>query len=200
MAQTPTYGFPYQTLADSPDGPNLGEDGFLAVEQALKAVDSRVVVLESLKSAPGRIIAYGERTSDKVFSGTEVGVLRLDGVQTVTGWRYIIGTSVLGLAMTTSGDTGQAYLRFRNDGVAAGTTDTLLQQADVNANSAFVPRNSATFAEPYLATATGSLSVLLSLGRSGGAGNITMLGSATRPIRLYVVQGGPDPGNTGVVI
>lgn len=199
MAQTPTYGFPYQTSADPPDGPSLGEDGFLAVESALKALDARVVVVESLKSAPGRILAYGERTTDKVFSGTEVGVLRLDNVQTVIGWRYTICTSVLGLAMSTSGDTGQAFLHIRTDGTPAGTGDTVLQQADVNANSPFVPRNSATFAEPYLATAT-SLSVLLSLGRSGGAGNITMLGAATRPIRLYVVQAGPDPGNTGVVI
>lgn len=199
MAQTPTYGFPYQTSTDPPDGSNLGEDGFLAVESALKALDARVVVLESLKSAPGRILAYGERTTDKVFSGTEVGVLRLDGIQIAVGQRYVVCTSVLGLAMSTSGDTGQAFLRYRTDGTVAGTSDTILQQADVNANSPFVPRNSATFAEP-LAGVNGSLSVLLSLGRSGGAGNVTMLGAATRPIRLYVVQAGPDPTNTGIVI
>lgn len=148
----------------------------------------------------GTILAYGERTSDKVYSGTEVGVLRLDSVPIFNGYRYIICTSVLDLAESTSGDTGQAFLRFRTDGTAAGTSDTVLQTADVNANSSFVPRNSATFAEPYVAGANGTLSVLLSLGRSGGSGNITMLGAATRPIRLFIVQGGKDPGNTGVVI
>lgn len=148
----------------------------------------------------GTILAYGERTSDKVFTGTEIGVLRLDGVQMFAGYRYIIRSSVLGLSMSTSGDTGQAFLRYRTDNNPAGTGDTIMQQADVNANSTFVARNSCTFSEPYVASANGTLSVLLSLGRSGGAGNITMSGSATRPIRLYIEQGGKDPGDTGVAI
>lgn len=157
-------------------------------------------VVGLLGQVPGTILAYGERTTDKVSTGAEVGVLRLDGVRILAGYRYTICTSVLGLAMATSGDTGQALLRIRTDGTAAGTGDTLLQQADVNANSPFVPRNSATFAEPYLAATDGTLSVLLSLGRSGGLGNITMLGAATRPIRLFIVQNGVGPSDTGVVI
>jgi hypothetical protein len=37
---TPTYGLPYQDLADPPDGPSLGEDLALAVEAQLARMDT----------------------------------------------------------------------------------------------------------------------------------------------------------------
>jgi hypothetical protein len=37
------YGIPYQTLADAPDGPNLGEDLALEVENELIRVDAELV-------------------------------------------------------------------------------------------------------------------------------------------------------------
>jgi FtsP/CotA-like multicopper oxidase with cupredoxin domain len=37
MATTPTYAWPYQTLADSPDGASLGEDLALGVEATVLA-------------------------------------------------------------------------------------------------------------------------------------------------------------------
>jgi hypothetical protein len=40
---TPTYGFPYQTLADLPDGPSLGEDLANAVETEIARIDGLVV-------------------------------------------------------------------------------------------------------------------------------------------------------------
>lgn len=45
MPFTPNFAIPYQTLADPPDGPNLGEDGFLAVDAALAALDARIAMV-----------------------------------------------------------------------------------------------------------------------------------------------------------
>jgi hypothetical protein len=47
VATTPTYGWPYQTLSDRPDGPNLGEDLALAIEATVVALAARVSTLET---------------------------------------------------------------------------------------------------------------------------------------------------------
>lgn len=40
MPVTPVYGWPYQSLTDPPDGPSLGEDLALAIEESLSDVGS----------------------------------------------------------------------------------------------------------------------------------------------------------------
>lgn len=40
MAITPVYGWPYQALADPPDGPELGEDLALAAETTVSGIDA----------------------------------------------------------------------------------------------------------------------------------------------------------------
>lgn len=47
MANTPVYGWPYQSLTDPPDGPNLGEDLALGVEATLAALAAQVTTLQS---------------------------------------------------------------------------------------------------------------------------------------------------------
>lgn len=42
MPTTPTYGWPYQSLTDPPDGPNLGEDLALAIEATVSALAATV--------------------------------------------------------------------------------------------------------------------------------------------------------------
>lgn len=145
--------------------------------------------------ANGTILAYGQRVTDKVFSGTEVGVLRLDSISCRAGYRYMIMTSNLRLNVT-SGETGKANLRYSTSG-SAGTSDTVLITLESNANSAFSPNQSHVMC-CSIAPGTVTLSVLLTVARAGGSNNVTMTGSATQPIELYVIMVGPDPGDTGV--
>ncbi len=42
MPTTPTYGWPYQSLTDPPDGPNLGEDLALAIEATVASLAATV--------------------------------------------------------------------------------------------------------------------------------------------------------------
>jgi hypothetical protein len=42
---TPVYGFPYQSLADSPNGATLGQAGFTAVENKIVTMDATLAAL-----------------------------------------------------------------------------------------------------------------------------------------------------------
>jgi hypothetical protein len=52
---TPVYGWPYQTLTDAPDGPNLGEDLALAIEATLQ---SNLASINSSLSAAVASLAF----------------------------------------------------------------------------------------------------------------------------------------------
>lgn len=148
--------------------------------------------------ANGTVIAYGNRQSDKTFTGTEVGVLRLDNVPMRTGYRYLIMSSSLRIGCS-SGETGKANLRYSTSG-SAGTSDTLLTAVEANANTAFTPVQSPALIVSFTPGANVTFSCLITLLRSGGSSNVTMTGSATQPIELYVLVAGPDPTDTGVDI
>lgn len=48
MAVTPVYGFPYQGLTEAPHGPNLGLNGFTAVENKFVTVDAAIAGLPDI--------------------------------------------------------------------------------------------------------------------------------------------------------
>lgn len=157
-----------------------------------------VVPVTAIDDKRGRMIAFGQRLTSKTYTGTEVGVLRLDSVPMVAGRRYRIHTSSLEMS-TVSGETGKANFRINTAGTAT-TSSTLLGGATGNANTAFSPTQGPTVDFSYAPAATGNVSILLTLLRSGGSGNVTLTGSSTQPIEMYVTDCGPDPGDTGVDI
>ena len=65
-AFTPVYAIPYQTLADSPDGPNLGEGGFLVVDSALSGLDVRIDAIEAAVKFT--------KIAESILSGTAASV------------------------------------------------------------------------------------------------------------------------------
>lgn len=146
---------------------------------------------------PGTMLAWGQRVTDKVSTGTEVGVLRLDSIACQTGYRYELKTCPLRINVT-GGETGKASMRYSTAG-NAGTSDTVITGAESNASGSFAPNNSHSI-NATLAPGTVTLSVLLSLTRTGGSNNVTMTGSSTQPIEMWVSMGGPDPTDTGVDI
>lgn len=66
MPFTPNYAIPYQTLADAPNGPTLGEAGFLVVDSALAGLDVRIDALEAA-------VRY-TRIAESVLVGTAASV------------------------------------------------------------------------------------------------------------------------------
>jgi hypothetical protein len=62
---TPVYGLPYQAVTDAPDGPNLGEDLALAVEDELTRIDASIATINGLTVA-----IAAEATTQPAYSGT----------------------------------------------------------------------------------------------------------------------------------
>lgn len=145
------------------------------------------------------IVARGRRETSKTFTGAEVGVIRIDGIPLKAAKLYQIYTSSLRMALT-SGETGIVQARIDVTGAAATTSSTIIGAWEGGHTSAFTPVNSPVLVAEYVPVSDVTLSVLLTLSRTGGANNITLSGSATQPICLYVKTLGFDPGDTGVDI
>lgn len=160
----------------------------------------RMEIYDGTQWAPmsGQILSYHKRTSSKTFlaAGAELGVARLNSIALLGGYRYTICTSNLTIS-TVSGETGKASLRYSTSGTA-GTSDTILGSVEANTNTAFRPVQTPAMAFTYSPGANVTFSVVLTILRSGGSGNVTMNGASDQPIELWIVANGPDTGDTGV--
>lgn len=143
----------------------------------------------------GTAVGYHKRTSNVTFVGTELGVIRV-GATMLSGYKYLILTSPLRIS-TVSGETGKVNLRYTTTG-SAGTSDVVLDSVEGNGSSAFAPAQSPVLAVTFAPGANVTFSCALTLLRSGGSGNVTLVGSTIQPIELSIIVMGVDPGDTGV--
>jgi hypothetical protein len=151
----------------------------------------------------GRIVARGRRsTATGNITTTETGVIRLDNVPVFDSRAYMIASANLNVDASVANDIGE--LRYRvtqqtTPGTSATTSSTQMGRwrstIDDATNSNVLP-----FVAFYYPSADGYLSVLLSAFRAAGSGNIVVFANNVEPIDLVVVDLGPDPGDTGVVI
>lgn len=162
---------------------NLGDD----VDSALNTVDIKGVVARARRSTP-----TGNITT------TETGVLRLDGISVRQGRFYQICTSNLNMDTSVANDIGICVIRVSTSG-AATTSSTQIayvrQFIDDASRSNVAPENCF-----YVPSADATLSVLLSAQRVAGTGNLVVFASSVEMLDLTVIDLGPDPGDTGVVI
>jgi hypothetical protein len=169
------------------------------VRNAINDLDDRVSPLEVQSQ---RIVARGRRnTSTGNVTTTETGVLRIDNIPVIAGGSYRISTSNMNLDGSVDNDVGTARIRVATG--AFGTTATiastligyLRNTIDSAANS-----NVLNLQAFYFPSSDTYLSVLLSIIRQGGSGNIIIFGSASDLLDLTVEYSGADPGDTGVII
>jgi hypothetical protein len=70
---TPTYALPFQEITDAPDGPSLGEDLALAVEDELTRIDAAIATINGLTVAvASNAIADSAYSSTTFTPGTNV--------------------------------------------------------------------------------------------------------------------------------
>lgn len=147
----------------------------------------------------GGVVARGRRTSATGNVTTvETGVLRLDGISVKAGRAYRISTSNLNLDTSVSNDIAAAILRISTSGAATTGSTQICQMRntiDDAANSNVMPLSAF-----YYPAAAATLSVLLSIVRVSGTGNIILFASTVEILDLVVTDEGTDPGNTGVVL
>jgi len=166
--------------------------------QKLRASDLELLLGKD-SPLPLGVIKRGQRITASSTTTTEVGVLRVDDVPVYAGRAYKVWTSPLILDTSVANDVARAHLRYTEDGSLPATSDTQLQAAHgVLAN--ITSGESRVVVANYSPAADGLLSVLLSVSRVSGTGNISISASATFPIDLVVEDMGLDPGDVGVDI
>lgn len=144
------------------------------------------------------VVGRGRRTtSTGNVTTTETGVLRLE-VPVYAGRLYMIKTSNINIDTSVDNDIGRVAVRYSTSGNAT-TSSTLGNYVRETIDSA-TNSNVHDLTMFYVASADATLSVLLTLLRQGGTGNLIVFCSGTDILDLVVTDLGPDPGDSGTVI
>jgi len=153
----------------------------------------------SLRS--GRCIGRARRISSSSIanSATLVPVLRLDDIP-MTGQRaYDIKTSTLLLDASVANDVGRIVLTYTTDGSTPTISSSVLPGGEY---TKVLPNIAVAEGSPlittYVPAADETFSLLMSVARFSGTGNIIILGSATVILEMKIVDMGEDVGDTGV--
>jgi hypothetical protein len=150
MPFTPNFAIPYQTMADAPHGPNLGESGFLAVDAALSGLDVRVDALEAA-------VKY-TKIAESVLTGT--------------------AASVTFSSIPASFRTLEIRIQARSDTAATATPLVMRFNADSGANydsqSIFGQTTSTGATESVAATGMSLLEIAAASATANHAGALTL--------------------------
>lgn len=144
------------------------------------------------------ILAIGVRTTNSsTTTTTEIGVLRVDDVPITGGHRIEVKVNAIFLHSTTTTDVVRATIRYTTDGSTPTVSSTQLCAAQISvANNSFPATNIAS--GTYVPSSDQTLSVLLTVIRMTGGGNVQILATSTFPAELSIVDLGIDTGDVGV--
>lgn len=157
-----------------------------------------------LNLAVQKIVKRGRRVSDSTTTTgtTDIPVMRIDAITTVTGYLYGVSVSNLALDVATSADEVRARIRYTTDGTAAVVGSTLLPGASMTLRQAdaAVPEQKPMFTT-YTSVAGESLSLLLCVSKVAGASAGGILADGLENIMEVLVWNlGFDPGNNAVIL
>lgn len=144
----------------------------------------------------GTCIARGRRETNSSTTTTEAEVLRIDTVSLLSGRLYLLKTNSLQPFSSVANDYVAVKLRYSTSGAAtsASTAAIVIQDRYTGASG-----NEGTAAEvTFPAGSNQTMSLLLTVARVSGTGNVGITGSASVPIEIMIIDLGVDPGDTGV--
>lgn len=191
---------PY-TITPPVQGQPIPSVGFgVAVKNAITDLDARASAIEGSQQL---VIARGRRTTTTGnVTTTETGFLRLDNIPVKSGRIYQINTTNINMDTSIDNDVGDVRLRVAysaTTGTAATIASTLVAHLrnaiDSSVSSNILPMNAF-----YVASADGYISLLWSLVRVAGTGNLVIFATASDYVDFVVQFAGIDPGDTGVVL
>lgn len=150
-------------------------------------------------AAARKIVGRARRLSNSSTTTSEIGVLRLDDVELLADHVYEIQTSSLLVTSSVANDIVHVKLRYTTDGSTPSTSSTLLTQSgeriEVTASGGYTQAIGT-----YAPSSDEALSVLLTVARNSGTGNVSINYASVAPIEILVIDLGEDPGDTGVDI
>jgi hypothetical protein len=191
---------PY-TITTPVQGQPIPSVGFgVAVKNAINDLDSRMSTVEGSQQL---VLKRARRTtSTGSVTTTETPFLRLDNIPVASGRIYQINTTNINLDTSIDNDIGDVKCRVAfssTTGTLATIASTQLTHMrntiDSAAQSNVLPMNAF-----YIAPSDGYISLLLSLVRVTGTGNLIIFASSTEILDFVVQYAGIDPGDTGVVL
>lgn len=145
------------------------------------------------------IIARARRTSSTGnVTNTETGVLRLDSIPVVAGRAYRISTSNINIDGSVDNDVAELKLRINTAGTAT-TSSTQIGGLRNTIDSA-AQSNKHTLDAFYYPGSNQTISLLLSLVRVTGTGNVIIFGSSVEIMDFTVTDLGVAPADTGVIL
>lgn len=151
------------------------------------------------RTAVRKLVGRASRTTTSTTTTTtEIGVLRLDGVKVKAGRGYKIGGSTYVLASSVNGDGITARLRVTTDGSTATTSSTSFADLAVQTITS-TGSGAGVLQRYYYPSADEILSILLTVVRTAGTGNVS-INAVNSNIDLEVEEIGPDTGNVGVAL
>lgn len=143
---------------------------------------------------PGTIVARANRGSSSSTTTTEIGVLRLDNIPIVNNVLYVVESAPMYI-LSASGDIVNIRFRYNTAGAATTASTQLGTGCQVITNA--IQPVTAMLRTRYLAATTGTVSILLSVGRAAGTGNTQVFGESDFWITSLGIV---DPGDTGTDI
>lgn len=150
---------------------------------------------------PALSVRGGRATSGTATAAVEKTYLRVDNIPIVSGQAYRIWTTPMLINGTVAGDTIQAILRGSTSGAATTSSTQLTYANGVLKSASSLVQPSLSLQVLYVASTTGTLSVLLSYIRIGGTGNVFLDAAATLPAQINVdAYNDAAPSDTGVAL
>lgn len=147
------------------------------------------------------ILARGRRTTSSSTTTTTVGVLRIDDVPIAGGYLVMLSTSPLGTVSSVANDAVRAELRYTTDGSTPTTSSPLVPGATYQEISSASGIKQGPIIGFYTPTSDETLSVLLTVTRVGGTGNVSIYADgANVTMDVWIESRGIDTGDVGVDI
>jgi len=147
---------------------------------------------------PGAVLAWADRQSDSSSTTSEVGVLRLPVGAVPAGQALHISTSSLRV-FSDANDIAICALRYTTDGTAPTTGSPIMATSITRPTNTSYPE-SKTIVAIYTPAVAVTLTLLLTVSRYVGAGNVKLHGGAAYPIAITVYASGTGVSDTGVDI
>ena len=150
---------------------------------------------------PNTVIARAFRTTSSTATTTEIGVLQLRVGDLISQRIYRIQVGVTDFYSPVANDVVRCRIRYTTDGTDATVASTILPGSDMQhrLTGTGIDEQHVMLID-YVAGAGVDLSLMLTVGRSAGSGNVQILAAASAPIYYSVMCMGKNPGDTGVDI
>jgi hypothetical protein len=145
---------------------------------------------------PGTLIAWADRQTDSSSTTGETEVLRLPVGAIPAGQALHILTSSLRV-FSDANDVAICAIRYTADGTTPSTTSAILGTAITRPANVLYPESKAINAVHAPGTAQ-TLTLLLTVSRYVGSGNVKLHGGAAYPICIWVFAAGTSVSDTGV--